>query len=139
MNHMKSIYGGPGIKSIYGGSAYSNILDKLQDTCACTPDPPPINALINLLAVLAPLKASIEQFYPPSATTSKITGKMGFSGRIDPAIYIRIVWTRAHPGIMFDKDNNTQLGELADIYISLGLNWRTDKYLLDHYDPPPGV
>ena len=85
------------------------------------------------------MKKAIEQFYPPTITDSPFGGTMGFKYRIDPAIYVRIVWTQNHPGIMFDKDNNTQLGELADIYISLGLNWRTDKYLLDHYNPPPGV
>ena len=139
MNRMKSIYGGPGVKSIYGGNVYSNILDKLQDTCACTPDPPPINALINLLAVLAPLKTSIEQFYPPTAANSPFGGKITLGYKLSPAIFIRLIWTENHKGVMFDKDNNTQLGELADVYISLGLNWRTDKYLLDHYDPPPGV
>ena len=139
MNHMKSIYGGPGLKSIYGGSGYDNLIKELETTCACTPNPPPINALINLLAVLVPLKKSIEEFYPPVQSNSPFGGKIALGYGLNPAIYVRILWTRTHPGVMFDKDNNTQLGELVDIYLSMRLDWRTDKYLLDHYNPPPGV
>ena len=140
MNHVKAIYGGgSGVKSIYGGSAYDNIIKQLESTCACTPDPPPLNALINLLAILAPMKKSIEQFYPPTNINGTIAGKITTSVGLAPRFYVRLLWTELHKGVVFDVSSNTHLGELVDIYLSLHMDWRTDKYLLDHYDPPPGV
>lgn len=57
-----------------------------------------------------------------------IEGKLTGYAIIPVAIRVRIAWTQMYPGEYFDDTNPLQLGQIKDIYLSRGYDWRQDPF-----------
>ena len=57
---------------------------------------------------------------------SAIEGKLTGYAIIPVALRVRIAWTQLYPGEYFDDTNPIRLGQLKDIYLSYGHDWRQD-------------
>lgn len=90
-------------------------------------------------ALLSPLYEAISRFFPSATVNSTLVTYIAPRITASSALRVRLIWTSLYPNSTFDPTSNINLSQLVDIYYVLGLNWRDDKYLLEHFVPPPGL
>ena len=72
---------------------------------------------------------NVAQFFPGTTAFARIIAPMGATVTMSPALMMRFIWMKAHPGIIFDPTNQGALLQLQDLYLQYGYDWTTDKVL----------
>jgi hypothetical protein len=72
---------------------------------------------------------NVEEFFPGATAFARLVAPMGATLTLSPALMMRFLWMKAHPGIMFDSMNHTALLQLKDLYLKHGFDWTTDAVL----------
>jgi hypothetical protein len=120
----RSVYGrrSGALKTIYGGGLSVNC----PKICDCVADPEPIQAILQLDAVLTLLKTAVQNFYPSDTVRAPFTAPLSTRAGIPATHLLRMAWVRDHPGVQFDKTNSLHRFQLKDLYLMNGLDWTRD-------------
>ena len=79
---------------------------------------------------------NVEEFFPGATAFARLVAPMGATVTMSPALTMRFLWMKAHPGILFDSMNHTALLQLKDLYLKHGFDWTTDAVLNSDTRPP---
>jgi hypothetical protein len=140
------VYGRPPVyvPQIYGSAAYLRMgpagafKPSLTDPCVCEPGFDPLLSLTLLEQFIEILLISMKKFYVATAVQAPFSADMAFRGRMSFKVFVRILWGRQNPGKMFNVFSQAHINQLKDIYLSHGVDWRSDKFLAEWKPPMAG-
>jgi hypothetical protein len=92
--------------------------------------------LKDLTETVSQTAVNVELFFPGSTAFANLVAPMGATLTMSPALMMRFLWMKAHPGIIFDSMNHTALLQLKDLYLKYGYDWTTDRVLNSETRPP---
>jgi hypothetical protein len=108
---------------------YGSTQTAISDTfCLSLPSFTTLRTLITTITTL------VEQFYPEGKVLAPQVVTMEARANISPALFIRLEWRQANPGIVFTSSQQ-QIYQIVDLYISHGLDPTKDP-LYKLYVPP---
>ena len=142
------VYGRPHVyvPQIYGSAAYLRMgpagsgpfKPSLTDPCVCEPGFDPLLSLTLLEQFIEILLISLQKFYVATAVQAPFSADMAFRGRMSFKVFVRILWGRQNPGRPFNVFSQIHINQLKDIYLSHGVDWRSDKFLIEWKPPMAG-
>jgi hypothetical protein len=99
----------------------------------CEPNVPYVNTLLDFLKILTALKTSIDKFYDPTEVVASVVGKFAVKGKIGAPLYTRVQWVKMYKSVYekFDVNSVVHINLLKDIYLSIGMDWTTDEWLVN--------
>lgn len=135
------VYGGfsGGLSSALGGNLLGSSGGKSGCT-GCEPNVPFVTTLIEFVQILETFKSSIDKFFPSMRIGAPIGAKFGAHGTMDVRLYARLEWVRRYKDTYgkFDPTNVLYINQLKEIFLSLGYDWRIDKWLVEWKPPATG-
>ena len=109
-------------RSIYGRGCNANANDAKASADYKT-------LLLTLETLTQSILTVIDDFFPAISATARLIGNMTAKASMPPMMFVRMYWTKMHPGQIWTNSDYEQL-ELIDIYLQFpGLDWTSD-YLL---------
>lgn len=127
---------------IYGN--FSSGFDAVSCCSSIEPTVPPLAVLEQLMMIIQKMKITVERFYPRAMAVAMIIGRMGFSASVPFVVSVRLKWidqygTKTIAGengvienitVKFDKNSEVHRLQLKDLYLSAGMDWRTDPMFI---------
>jgi hypothetical protein len=90
-----------------------------------------LGALNNLLSLVTLTKSVIDQFFPGITVTATVVGTMNATAKVQPPIFVLLKWIQVYPGTVLVPTDVNDLKKLRNLYISMGLDWEDDPFLLE--------
>lgn len=124
-----------------GSSALGGNLGGGGGCTGCEPNVPFVTTLIEFVQILDSLKSSIEQYYEPKRVTAPLTSSLVSKGTMDVRLFARLEWVKRYKDTYgkFDATNPLYINQLKEVFLSLGYDWRMDKWLVDWQPPGTGT
>ena len=121
-----------------GGGQGMPLEPSLTDPCVCLPGFDPLESLRLLDDFISLLIYAMTKFYVSSAVKAPLSAKMTVRGRMPFKVYVRVLWGKQNPGVIFNAYAEKHINQLKDIYLSFGMDWRNDKFLVEWVPPVAG-
>jgi len=131
------------VPPVYGGfsnggvSALGGNLGGGKGCTGCEPNVPYVTTLLEFVSILEYFKTAIQEFYPAQTIGSAIEGRIVARGKFDIRYGARLEWISRFKDIYgkFDVTSPTHVDLLKEVFLSLGADWRIDKWLRE-WQPP---
>lgn len=137
-----NVYGGDGITGTNGLiTTRPSKIGGGPDCTGCEPTVPYIMTLIEFVKILESFKTSIDKFFPSISIGAPLEAKFGARGTIDIRLIARTEWIKRYKDTYgkFDPTSELYISQLKDVFLSLGYDWRIDKWLCDWQPPGTGA
>jgi hypothetical protein len=78
------------------------------------------------------VQRTIQRFFPSVTALSQFVADMGARAFVSPALFVRIAWRQAYPGVKFDIENPIQRLQIKDMYLVYGYDWTIDPMFIKY-------
>jgi hypothetical protein len=131
------------VPPVYGGfsnggvSALGGNLGGGKGCTGCEPNVPYVTTLLEFVSILEYFKSAIDNFYPNDTVGMAISGRVSARGKMDIRYMARVEWIRRFKDTKgkFDVTSPAHVDLLKEVFLSLGADWRIDKWLREWQTP----
>ncbi len=74
-------------------------------------------------------KTIIDTLITTTVTAVSFLGEMGGRSTANAVIVVYMRWVQMNPGVEFSLENRYHVNQVKDIYLSLGVDWRSDPLI----------
>lgn len=77
------------------------------------------------------MEGVVNELFPESHVLSQVVAHMDAVAIVPPKIYVRLMWKRLYPTVIFDDRNPVHRLQIKDNYLQIGVDHRGDPLFKD--------